>query len=170
MQIPDRDTLNKLAGTLFNLLLLRAGPQDLPSSWPLTATISIVYLGQGILTSQHLGGEDSAARTIVAIVIQFSAVAALLKFRRRPQRLEQTLLAIAGTGIMLGLLAFMFLVQADPDAQQPLLALIWFGIFGWSLAVDANIYRHALSISRAQGVLIAVLLLAATYMAIEAMF
>lgn len=159
--------MNRLFSNLFNLLFLRAGPQDLPASWPLTATISAVYLAQGILAGQALGAEDSAAESLVAIIIQYSAIAIMLRYRRHTQRLEQTLLAVAGTGIMLGLLAFIFLAQADPEVQQPLLALIWFGIFGWSLAVDANIYRHALSISMAQAMLVTVLLLAGTYVVIE---
>ena len=50
------------------------------------------------------------------------------------------------------------------------LALFWFAIFGWSLAIDAHILRHALSVSMSTGVLIAVVLLAATYMVLEFAF
>ena len=159
-----------LLGTLVNLLRLRAGPQDLPASWLLTGAALLVYLGQAMVTSQNLGGEEEAARSAIATVIQFTAVAVLLRLRGHPERLQQTLLALAATGIVLGLLAYLFLVQADPGVNQPMLALFWFAIFGWSLAIDANILRHALSVSMSTGVLIAVVLLAATYMVLEFVF
>ena len=47
---------------------------------------------------------------------------------------------------------------------------MWFGIFIWSLAVDANIFRHSLSVTLPQGVLVAVMLLAASYLLIESTF
>jgi hypothetical protein len=71
---------------------------------------------------------------------------------------------------VLGLLSYVFLAQADPARDQPVLALVWFGIFFWSLVVDGHIYRHALSISMAQGLLVAVLLLAASYVLVELTF
>jgi len=162
--------LDVLLRTLPNLLRLRAGPQDLPASWFLTTIVLLIYLGQAMFTSQSLGGEEEASRSAIATAIQFTAVAVLLKVRGHPERLAQTLLALAATGIVLGLLAFLFLVQADPEVNQPLLALVWFAIFGWSLAIDAHILRHALSVTLSTGVLIAVMLLAVTYMVLEFTF
>jgi hypothetical protein len=62
------------------------------------------------------------------------------------------------------------LTQSDPAANQPLLALTWFAVFIWSLFVDANIYRHSLSVPFAMGMLITVLTLAASYVLIEMVF
>lgn len=162
--------MNGLVRELFLMLRLRSGPQELPASWALTALVIAIYVGEGIITSQTLGGEDSAARTTLAAGMQFLVVALLLRMRAHPERLPQTLLALAGTGILLGLLAFVFLLQADPETNQPLLALVWFAIFGWSLAVDAHIYRHALGIPLSQGVLVAVVILAVTYLVIQFLF
>jgi hypothetical protein len=153
--------------TLFELLRLRAGPQDLPSSWLLTAIAVAAFAGQALVTSQNLEGGGESARSILSIAIQFLAVAVLLRLRGHPERLEQTLLALAGTGFLLGLVAFALLAQADADVQQPVLAILFFAIFGWSLAVDANIFRHALNVSLSTGVLVAVILLALTYVALE---
>lgn len=159
--------MNDLFQTVWGLLRLKAGPQELPSSWPLTGLVLAVFIGQAILTTQHLGDETGASRSIVAIAIQLVAVAAMLRFRGHPERLEQTLMAIAATGTVLGLLLFVFLIQADPEVNQPFLAMVYFAIFGWSLAVDANIYRHALGISMSLGVLVAVVLLALTYVVLD---
>lgn len=162
--------MSTIARNLFDLLRLRAGPQDLPPSWALTAIAVAVYLGQAMVTSQNLGGETEAGRSVLATVLQFTAIAVMLRFRGHPERLQQTLLALAFAGIVLGLLAYLLLIQADPQAQQPFMFLVWFAIFGWSLAIDAHILRHALSVSMSTGVLLAVLLLAATYMVLEFAF
>ena len=162
--------MKPLLNVLLGLLRLRAGPQDLPVSWPLTALVFAVFVALGILTSQGLGGEDNAGRTLLSVFIQLLAVMVLLRLRGHPERLPQTLLAFAATGIVVSLVAFGFLVQADPERNQPLLALAWFVVFGWSLAVDANIYRHALAVPMAQGVLISVVVLGISYAAMQLLF
>ena len=119
---------------------------------------------------QQLGEEDSAAVNLAAIALQYAAVIVMLAIRKYPERLTQTLSALAGTSIIFTVLSFMFLSQADPDRQQPVLLMAWFGVFFWSLVVDAHIYKNALSITMAQGMLIAVLLLASSYVLIEFAF
>jgi hypothetical protein len=155
---------------LLLLLRLRAGPQDLPASWGLTFLLLAAYIGLGIFSGRALGGEDAVARSLAINALQVVAVVALLQLRKFPERIPQTLSALAGAGIILGALAYGLLAQADPAVNQPLLPLAWFGIFIWSLVVDAHIYRHALAVSMAQGVLVAVLLLAASYMLVEGLF
>ena len=51
-----------------------------------------------------------------------------------------------------------------------MLAMVWFSVFIWSLFVDANIYRHSLSVNLSIGMLITVLTLAISYVAIELLF
>lgn len=157
--------------TLVELLRLKAGPQDLPVDRTLTVIAIAIYLGQAIMTNQALGSENEPARSIASIALQFGLIAAVLFWRRRPERLQQTLLAFALTGTVVGLLAFFLLLQNDPAvASQPVLALVWFAIFGWSLAIDANIFRHALNVTLPIGMLITVMLLAITYIVLELMF
>jgi hypothetical protein len=156
-----------LGVTLLRLLRLRAGPQDLPASWPVTIGIIAVYLAESMYTGKQLGDDDAAIKSLAITTLQFAAVAVMLYLRKFPERLAQTLGALAGAGAILGLIAFLLVMQADPGRNQPVLALLWFVVFAWSLVVDANIYRHALSVRMSQGVLIAVLLLAATYVLIE---
>ncbi|NIP18249.1 MAG: hypothetical protein GWM87_08915 [Xanthomonadales bacterium] len=156
--------------TFIRLLQLRAGPQDLPVSWVLTIAIVAVYLVQGMWTGFRLGDGDAAFKSLSITALQFTAVAVMLHARRYPERLPQTLAALAGTGIILGVLAFLFLIQADPGRNQPVMALFWFAIFAWSLVVDAHIYRNALAVTMAQGVLVAVMLMAASYVMIELLF
>ncbi len=162
--------MNGLLTNLLLMLRMRTGPQDLPSSWSLAAVLLAAYLALGMYTGQSLGGDDAVIRSLAINALQIFAVAAMLRVRKFPERLAQTLAALAGTGIILGGLAFLFLSQANPEINQPLLGLAWFAIFAWSLAVDAHIYRHALAISLSQGVLVSVLLLAASYVFVEVTF
>lgn len=154
---------------LLLLLRLRAGPQDLPGSRALALLLVAAYLALGIYTGSQLGDDEAVLRSLAINAVQILAVAVLLRARRFPERLPQTLSALAGAGIILGALAFVLLRLGEPVPSQPL-ALAWFGIFIWSLVVDAHIYRHALSISMHQGVLVAVMLLAASYMLTTVMF
>lgn len=162
--------MNALLNSFVGILRLRSGPQDLPDSWPTTVVVVGLYLAMNMFSGQQLGDGDSAAASLAVTALQFAAIAIMLYLRKHPARLSQTLTALAGTGIVIGTLSYMFLVQADPDQQQPLLLLAWFGLFIWSLVVDAHIYRHALSITMPQGMLISVLLLAASYIVIEIAF
>ncbi len=162
--------MNAFFQTVFDLLRLRAGPQDLPDSRPLTLAVIGVYLAQMVMTSQTVGAEHEPARSLTSVALHFAAVAGMLAWRKTPERLQQTLLAITATGTVVSLAAFILLLNVDPGVNQPLLALVWFAIFGWSLAVDANIFRHALRISLPIAMLITVLLLAVTYVALELLF
>jgi len=155
---------------VFDLLRLRAGPQDLPDSRVLTLMAIAVYVAQAVITSESLGSEQEPGRSLVSIGLNFGAVAAMLAWRRQPERLQQTLLAFASTGTLISLLAFGLLLQNVEDVNQPIFALVWFAIFGWSLAVDANIFRHALDVAMPIAMLITVMLLAMTYVALELLF
>jgi len=162
--------MNALLNTVAGILLLRSGPQDLPYSWNLTIFLVAAYLALGVYTGQQLGDENAAGTSLAVSTLQFTAVAVMIYVRKHAARLPQTLAALAAVGIILGSLSYMILSQANPGQQQPVLALAWFGIFIWSLLVDGHIYRHALAVTMAQGVLIAVLLLAATYVLVQFAF
>lgn len=155
---------------LFNILRLRSGPQDLPAGATLSVLLAAAWLMQAILTDRALDGPDSAPRSLLAIGVQFGAIMLLLKLRNLSARIPQTISALAGTGFMLGLLAFLLLTGIDPARPQPGLALAYLGLFLWSLAVDGHIYRHALSIKMSMGILVAVLIFAANFAIIRAVF
>jgi hypothetical protein len=159
-----------LIRTLIDMLRLRAGPQDLPPGAVPAITLSLVWLAQGMLTDRILDDAESAGRSLFAVLVQFAAVIALLNLRNRTARIPQTVSALAGTGIIFGLLALFLLLQLDPQTPQPGLALAYLGLFVWSLAVDGHIYRHALSIKMSLGVLVAVLIFAANYTLMRAVF
>lgn len=162
--------MNDILISLANLLRLRSGPQDLPASWPLVILLLSAYLVQNLVTGQQLEDDNAAAKSMVAIGLQVVVLTGLLVWRRCPERFSQTLSALVGVGIFFNMVTWALLTQSDPTVNQPLLALCWFGVFIWSLFVDANIYRNALSVPLPVGMLITVLTLAASYVLIEMLF
>lgn len=155
---------------LLDVMRLRAGPQDMPAGWGFAILFSVLYLSEGLFAGQILDETDSAPRSLVAITIQFLVTFLLLGFRRLRARLPQTLTTLAGTGVLFGALSIMLIMQTRPGVAQPALALVWFSAFLWSVAVDAHIYRHAMSITMSLGVLVAVVIFALNFIVNEMLF
>jgi len=85
------------------MLRLRSGPQDLPAGFGLALLLSVAWLAQGLVTDQLLDDTGSAPRSLLAVLVQFGAVIALLSLRDRAARIPQTISALAGTGFIFGL-------------------------------------------------------------------
>lgn len=156
--------------TLLDMLRLKSGPQDAPPGWTLAVALTVAYIAQGFVADRILGESDGATRSLLAIGVQFTLIAVLLNGRQFLARLPQTLTALAGTGFIFGLIALFLLMRVDPTRQQPDLAMLYLALFGWSLAVDAHIYRHALSIRMRTGVLLSVLIFAGNFLLLNAVF
>lgn len=155
---------------LAKMLRLGSGPQNLPASWPLAIIMVSAYMLQNLITGRQLEDENAAIKSLVAICLQVVVLTGLLFWRRHLERFPQTLSALAGVGIIFNAITWVLLSQVEVAVNQPLLAMSWFAVFIWSLFVDANIYRHSLSVSLATGMLVTVLALAASYTLIEMLF
>jgi len=162
--------MNNFLTSLANMMRLRDGPQNFPGSWVVTTVLVAAYLMQNLIAGSQLEDGNAAAKSLLAISLQVVVLVGLLLWRRHPERFSQTLSALAAVGIVFNLITWALLTQSDPGINQPTLAMIWFAVFIWSLFVDANIYRHALSVTLSIGVLISVLTLATSYTLIEMLF
>lgn len=162
--------MNGVLMSVAQLLRLRGGPQNLPASWPLMVILISAYLVQNLITGQQLEDQNAAAKSLLAISLQVAVLTGLLFWRKHPERFAQTMSALASVGIFFNTITWALLSQSDPTSNQPLLALIWFAVFIWSLFVDAHIYRNSLSVPFAIGMLVTVLILAASYVLIELVF
>ena len=162
--------MNNLFISLANMLRLRGGPQEFPGSWQLTIILVATYLAQNLVTGTQLEDSNAAVKSLLAISLQIAVLVGLLNWRRHPERFAQTLSALAAVGIVFNLVTWVLLTQSNPDANQPVLAMVWLAVFFWSLFVDANIYRHALQVTLSIGVLISVLTLAVSYTLVEYFF
>ena len=162
--------MNSIILSLANMLRLRGGPQDFPASLPLLVILMAAFLMQNLFTGQQLDDDNAAAKSLLAIGLQVAVLSGLLYWRQRPERFVQTLSALVAIGIVFNGITWALLSQSSLETNQPILATVWFSVFIWSLFVDANIYRHSLSVNLSIGMLITVLTLAASYASIELLF
>lgn len=154
--------MSRLLTIWFDICLLRAGPQDLPVSRVLLGLMLSGYLLVSTLVS--LPGYPVATAMQIAVTdlgLLLAFAGSLLFITGNMARLNQTLTALAGSGVLLGLLALPLvqsLYQAQ-DAEQVSVAVLmfWLLLMGWSLLVVAHIIRHALSVTLPIGVGLSVL-------------
>ena len=128
------------------------------------------YIIQGILAWRILDDPDGAQSSIVAILFQVIVVTVLLSVRGQAARAPQTISAIAGVGLIFGLMSVGLLSQVREGENQSGLFLLYLGLFFWSLAVDGHIYRHALSVKMQTGIMVAVLIFAANFALLRLLF
>lgn len=159
--------LPQLLRATLDLMLLRRGPQDMPSDWGLLGGVGFVYCSLAFTQVRLVANTAPAfAQAVLATVILALFVNVILRWRGVPERFVQTLTALFAVGslltvLMLGpttaLLPFLeSLAKADnPEAVTPPPALVLFAyaVVGlWGLVVFGHIYRHALSVNLWLGV------------------
>lgn len=162
--------MNGVLVNLARILRLRGGPQDLPASWALTIFLLSVYTVQNLVTGQQLDDDNAAAKSLLSVCLQIGVLTGLLYWRSTLERFAQTMSALAAAGVFFNIVTWILLSLSDPTVNQPILTIVWFAVFFWSLFVDAHIYRHSLSVEFPTAMLVAVLLLAASYVLIEIWF
>lgn len=135
--------------TLLKICLLRANPQDLPSSSRLTALALVVYYVTDVVMAFIT---VSFTRALLFAALDTFLLAALahtaLSLRHFGVRLRQTLMALAGCGVLLAipaLIAMGWIGATLPPA-------VWAPLLLWSVAVYGHILRHALEVRYAHGI------------------
>ena len=162
--------MNDMLINLAQMLRLRGGPQHMSTSWALMIFLLAAYLAQNLFTGQQFEDESLAAKSLLVVFLQVVVLTGLLFWRRHLERFVQTMSTLTAVGIFFNAITGALLSVSDPTVHQPILAMIWFAVFIWSLFVDAHIYRNALSVPYAIAMLITVLVLAASYVLIEMVF
>lgn len=135
--------------TLLKICLLRANPQDLPSSTRLTTLALAVYVATDAIMAFITVPFVRALQFAAVDTFLLAALAHMaLSLRHLSVRLRQTLTALAGCGVVLAIpaLAVMALIGST------LPAVVWVPLLLWSVAVYGHILRHALEIRYALGI------------------
>lgn len=131
------------------LCLLTRNPQDLPvSALLMKLTLAGYLLVSVLIETPTLGLGQSVVQSIIEVGILYGYTLLMLRLARRPERLTQTVSALAGSGILLSLVALPFAYLPDAmitGAPPGPTDYFYLGLMIWSLAVYGHIYRHALS-------------------------
>jgi cytochrome bd-type quinol oxidase subunit 2 len=158
----------RLLRQLWEICLLRAGPQDLPYSPALARGLVALLIGVNLLYSAT--GPDTLLlpRILVAVGVLLGVTWIALTTRDRTPRYAQAVTALCGCTILF-LLALMpltwllFALQPDPasaealpqDPRRVALALLAVLLLGWKVMVNGHIFRHALDWPYGAGILLA---------------
>lgn len=157
---------------LWQLCLLRIGPQELPYSPALSRNLVVAALAIGLVNASVVDSPtpELMFRALVTLGFLVAVPWALLHFRGGVSRLAQTVAALAGSSLLYAL-AFLPLTlwatgssgaaAVAGEADAALIFLGWLGLLltGWKLAINAHIWRHALELPFGGALLLAVGLL-----------
>lgn len=145
-----------------NICLFRSGPDSLPANHQLMQLVLLMYF----LVSVSVNQIDMSLRIslwigLTDLIVLMSFLYFLLRMNNFLPRYQQTLMALAGTGSLLGLLAMPLLWAFHQYAEQSdtanfiLLALMLLML--WSLMVTAHILRHSIGTSAPKAVALTIL-------------
>lgn len=135
----------------------------------------VAHLAVGILlaTSGHSGGVIPAY-AVTSTALMLILARAMLILRSHVERFQQTVSALAGSDVLLGLVVWPvtnWLIRADAngtDISAPL--ILWFLILLWSVVVTGHILRHALSMHMGAALGISLGYLVVSYNVMNALF
>lgn len=145
---------------MLDIALLQRGPQALPASLWIMAGALAAYGAAGLLAHRLIvPATYPAGPVFFDLFLMVVFVLALLSWRGVLDRAVQTLAALAGTGTLLTLCGLPVIRLLEPEGESPALAsagiLLWLALTGWSLVVTAHILRHALAVTLAAGIFLA---------------
>ena len=153
-----------LAGAFCKMCLLRYRPQDIPASRELLALSIVLYFLLDLLLAnldENITHALPAAMVDTIFLLVF--VLLLMLLCRKVNRWTQTVTALAGTGIVFGLLLMPAVIALPvPDAMtamQQILSIALYLVLIWYVVVLAHIFRHAMSSSLALGVFVSIIYL-----------
>ena len=154
--------ISTISKAFLDICLLRKGPQDLPKSTVLLVLSLFVYtLIDVLLTVQSRPFEHALMVSLVDVGFLLLVTSLILKQHQKLDRWHQTMTALFGTGVILGIFIFPLVfggVQNQYEAWlQQIIVVLFLIMVIWNVAVLAHIVRHAISTSMGIGIMIAIL-------------
>lgn len=154
--------MKQIFNIFFDICLLRAGPQDVPCNRYLLMALLTMHVLMGIV----LGSLSYSIPTAIAygftnMLILVVLLRAVLMVRKQPERYNQTLSAMAGTDVIIGVIAWpvsnWMITARDAGGDIGIPIMLWLLLIVWSLTIIAHILRHALSMPWVAGFGLAIL-------------
>ncbi len=150
---------------LWQICLLRVGPEKIPASWSFLAVFFGFYFlisGISIITSRpDLTLLSGAATIIIGSGVAALTVFGLLSFKQVANRFVPTLSAIFGTNSIILLpmiVTSVIMEQIDTGTLRLLIDATAWVLLGWWLTIVGSILSRAANISVLQGAMLAFLI------------
>ena len=153
--------MSALIHPFFQICLLRMRPQDLPSSSTLLVLVLFAHTLLGVAVAAiNLRFGQALVAGVADTALLCGLTTALLMLRKLHERTVQTLIALAGAGTVIGVVAYpvsLWLHSAyQANEQSTALATVLLMVLGWSLVVSGHIFRHALSAPYYLGLIVSI--------------
>ena len=154
------DLIKRWLASWLQQCLLRRAPQDDPLSYSALQWSIVAYVLMDLLQARASSDwPASLGMTLLDTLIMLLFAWTVLLLMKKSARLVQALTALAGTGTVLGIVGLPLILQATrtqaEDGPAGILVLGWLLMLVWSIAVQAHIFRHALSTGYGTGLLVA---------------
>ena len=166
--------MNALFNYFVNLCLLRAAPQDLPSSSALLGVVFVInaLIGTLLMATTELGPGLALVESVFELGLMLGVLRIALFLRGHPARFNQSATAVMGSSILMSLLALPLLAGGvasggGTDAGGVMLLL---GMVVWSVVILGHILRYTFDLTPGQGVAVAALYSFASYQLTTSLF
>jgi len=143
-----------------NICLYRAGPQDVPSSRVLMNLTVLLYFVLSLVITLV---DTTFARALIFVATDLAMMISLTLFglwlRHFINRVQQTITALTGTGIVFNLISWpLYILASHYSAEQLLFPqyLLYLLVF-WNIGIIGHILQKALSIPFWTAIIISVL-------------
>ena len=151
----------QLIRIFWDICRLKAGPQDLPTGrYILAAAVLAGIIIDSFSTSifiPKLSVIDIIKLVVIYNIVLLVAIYFLLKLIGYAERAIQTVTAIAGSGLFISLVLLPGLLMMNSVDEQVKSFAIFILIDNiWRIAVNAHIFRHALSVSLLMAMILSV--------------
>ncbi len=156
--------MTELISRIRQLLRLRCGPQDMPyrPAWAVGLAVALMIL----IVVGAWAQTQTLPIGLALLLVSYEAGMAwlLLRLRQQSGRWVQTVLALFVTSLVFNMLALPLILILGPvtpgqaDSRALLLSVPLLVLAFWKFLVKAHIFRHALEIPFAGGVLMVLLL------------
>lgn len=158
---------------LFEICLLKKGPQDLPvSAWLLRFLLVFYALVNFLILYINAGWSMALMQLVVEIILVLGFAWLLLTVVHKPERYIQTACALLGTDALISFFAIpavaTLISGRDIGIEMAFLAML--GLMLWHWAVTGHIIRHAISKPLFIGMMVALLYLLGSYQVITLLF
>jgi hypothetical protein len=149
---------------IWNIVRLRSGPQALPFSYGMLLLLVVLHmLIDIVLSAQALNLSASLISATVNTAFTTGFVFALLQWAGKSKRFVQTLSALLGIEIVIGLIGAVLLFLSQVPALALIVSVMYLLLIVWNGLVTAHILHHALDTSMLWGVVLALLYLFLAY-------
>ena len=147
-----------LIRTLFDIVLLRKGPEDIPRSWFLLVVIVVLWIFSTLVAVALVDQIDESDffPSLFSGVIGVLCYGAVIVARGFPMRVLQTVSAVLGSGALISLVFVAEYVLFSPLLGEVPTVLIADLILLWSVPVEGHIIARTIGSHWYVGILIAI--------------